>query len=133
MSDTYRPRAAGARLSAQSIAFDLDNGSGITVDDVVLKHSQDISIKAARIVYSDATTGTVAGGSVIVGTTLAGDELVALTNYEDAKAVGTATALTLTAAAAHVPAGTAIFVQHSGVDSVQAGFAHVELEYTVLP
>lgn len=133
MSDTYIPRAAGKRVTARSVWFNLDNGNGTTIDDVILRHSQAISIKAARIVYVDATTGTVAAGSAGIGTTVAGVELVAATNYENTKAVGTTTAMTLKAAAARVAAGTPIIVRHTGVATTQAGQAVVEIEYEVLP
>ncbi len=133
MSETYIPRGAGQRQIAKSVWFNLDNGSGVTIDDVILRHTQHISIKAARIVYVDATTGTVAAGSAGIGTTVAGVELVAATNYENTKAVGTTTALTLKAAAAFVAAGTPIIVRHTGVAVTQAGQAVVEIEYVVLP
>lgn len=133
MSETYIPRGAGKRATARSVWFNLDNGAGTTIDDVILRHSQAISIKAARVVYVDATTGTVAAGTVGIGTTVAGVELVAATAYENTKAVGTATALTLTAAAARVAAGTPIIVRHTGVAATAAGQAVVEIEYEVLP
>ena len=44
MSETYRPRAAGKRQRAASVWFDLDNGDGVAIDDVILRHSQPISI-----------------------------------------------------------------------------------------
>lgn len=132
MSDTYIPRGAGKRQVARSVWFNLDNGSGTTVDDVILYCSQPVSIKAARIIYVDATTGTVAGGNAKIGTTLGGNELVAATAYEDSKAVGVVTAMTLTSAAAVVAAGTAIFVRHTGVGATQAGQAVVEIEFVVL-
>lgn len=133
MSETYIPRGAGKRATARSVWFNLDNGNGTTIDDVVLRHSQAISIKAARVVYVDATSGTVAGGTVGIGTTVSGVELVAATAYENTKAVGTTTALTLTAAAARVAAGTPIIVRHTGVAATQAGQAVVEIEYEILP
>src|SRR5690242_3977575 len=110
MSDTYIPRGEGKRQVARSVWFNLDNGSGTTIDDVILYCAQPISIKAARIVYVDATAGTVAAGSVAVGTTVGGTELVAATNYENSKTVGSVTALTLTAAAARVAANTMVNV-----------------------
>lgn len=133
MSETYIPRGAGQRQVARSQWFNLDNGAGTTIDDVILRHTQPVSIKAARIVYVDATTGTVAGGSAQIGTTVTGVELVAATNYENTKAVGTTTAMTLKAAAALVPALTPVIVRHTGVAVTQAGQAVVEIEYTVLP
>lgn len=133
MSETYIPRGAGQRNLARSVWFNLDNGSGTTIDDVILRCAQAISIKAARIVYVDATTGTVAAGNAKIGTTVGGAEIVAATAYENTKAVGTATAMTLTAAAAFVAAGTPIIVRHTGVAVTQAGQAVVEIEYVVLP
>jgi hypothetical protein len=117
------------RRTVNSEAFNLDNGAGVTVDRVVLRFPFAITLVAGRIVYEDATTGTVAAGSITIGTTVAGAELVAATNYENAKAVGTVTALAFAATA--VAANTPIIVRHTGVAITQAGFAHVELDYTV--
>jgi hypothetical protein len=132
MSDTYIPRGEGRRQVARSQWFNLDNGAGTTIDDVILRHSQAVSVKAARIVYVDATTGTVAAGTAGIGTTVAGVELVAATAYENTKAVGTTTAMVVKAAGAFVAAGTPIIVRHTGVAITQAGQAVVEIEYTVL-
>jgi hypothetical protein len=132
MSDLLIPRGAARRQVARSKAFNLDNGAAATLDDVILRHSQAIRIEAARIVYSDATSGTVAAGSVAVGSAAGGAQYVAATNYQDAKAVGTQTALTLTSAAERIAAGTPICVRHTGVAATQAGEAYVEIEYVVL-
>jgi len=122
--------ATNARLHfARSQVFDLDNGAGTTIDDVILRPDSAITITSARIVYSDATTGTVAAGSAKVGTTVGGGEIVAATNYENTKAVGTTTAMSIVAGA--VAAGTPITVRHTGVAATQAGKAHVEITYTV--
>jgi hypothetical protein len=132
MSDTYIPRGEGRRQVARSQWFNLDNGAGTTIDDVILRHSQAVSVKAARIVYVDATTGTVAAGTAGIGTTVAGVELVAATAYENTKAVGTTTAMVVKAAGAFVAAGTPIIVRHTGVAITQAGQSVIEIEYTVL-
>jgi len=132
MSDTYIPRGEGRRDIARSVWFNLDNGAGTTIDDVILRHTQAISIKAARITYVDATTGTVAAGTAGIGTTVAGVELVAATAYENTKAVGTSTAMVVKAAGSFVAANTPIIVRHTGVAVTQAGQAVVEIEYTVL-
>jgi len=132
MSDTYIPRGEGKRQVARSVWFNLDNGAGTTIDDVILYCSQPISIRAARIIYVDATTGTVAAGTASIGTTVGGVDLVAATNYENTKAVGVVTPMTLTAAAARVAAGTSIFVRHTGVAVTQAGQAVCEIEFVVL-
>jgi hypothetical protein len=132
MSDTYIPRGAGKRHIAKTVWFNLDNGSGTTVDDVLLYSAQPISIKAARIVYVDATAGTVAAGNAKIGTTVGGAELVAATAYTDSATVGSVTAMTLKAAAALVAANTMVTVRHTGVAATAAGQAYVEIEYEVL-
>lgn len=121
--------AKARRHMAVSQTFNLDNGAGTTIDDVMLRPSTAITIRVARIVYKDATSGTVAAGSITVGTTVAGAEIVAATNYENAKAVGTTTALALVSGA--VAANTPVIVRHTGVAATQAGMAHVEIEYDV--
>lgn len=114
--------------TARSAAFNLDNGAGTTVDDVIARPAHAFFPVAARIIYSDATAGTVAAGTVGIGTTVAGVDLVAATAYENAKAVGTTTALTLATAAKQI-AGTPVIVRHTGVAATQAGFAYVEFDY----
>lgn len=112
---------------AKSMRFDLDIGAGTTADDVVLVPSVAITITAARIVYTDATTGTVAAGNAKIGTTVGGGEIVAATAYENAKTIGTTTAMTIVAGA--VAAGGLVIVRHTGVAATQAGQAYVEIEY----
>jgi len=118
-----------ATLIARSQAFNLDNGAAATIDDVILRHTKPVTLRSARIVYSDATTGTVAAGNAKIGTTVGGAEIVAATAYENTKAVGTVTAMTLVAVA--VPANTPVIVRHTGVAATQAGLAYVEIEYLV--
>jgi len=112
---------------ARSVWFNLDNGAGTTVDDVLMKPARAALIVAARILYVDATTGTVAGGNAKIGTTLGGAEVVAATAYEDSKAVGTSTAMTIVSGV--VAAAGSVFVRHTGVATTQAGQSVVEIEY----
>jgi hypothetical protein len=117
------------RQSQRSVWFNIDNGNGTTIDDVLLKPTSAITIIAARIIYVDATTGTVAAGNAKIGTTLGGAEIVAATAYENSKAVGTSTAMTIVAGA--VAAGGSVFVRHTGIAATAAGQAVIEIEYTV--
>lgn len=110
--------------------FDLDNGAGTTKDDSVLRHSKAIQLLNARIVYTGATTGTVAAGTASIGTTVGGAEIAVATAYENAKAVGVKTAMTLLVT--QVAADTPIFVRHTGVAATQAGEARVEIEFAVM-
>lgn len=112
---------------AKTMRFDLDNGAGTTIDDVVLVPSVAITITGARIVYTDATTGTVAAGNAKIGTTVGGAEIVAATAYENAKTVGTTTAMVIVSGV--VPAAGIVCVRHTGVAATQAGQAYVEIEY----
>lgn len=112
---------------AKSMRFDLDNGAGTTVDDCIFRPAVAVTITAARIVYTDATTGTVAGGNARIGTTVGGSEIVASTAYANASAVGTVTTMTIVSGA--VAANTPVIVRHTGVAATQAGQAYVEIEY----
>lgn len=118
---------AGVRQIARSIEFDLDNGAGTTIDTTVMLPAHALTITAARIVYDDATTGTVAAGNARVGTTVGGSEIVAATAYGNTKTVGSTTAMTIVSGA--VAASTMVVVRHTGVAATQAGKAHVELEW----
>lgn len=123
-------RGPYTRLTAKTTWFNIDNGAATTIDDVLLRHSSPITILSARIVYVDATTGTVAAGNARVGTTVGGSELVASTAYGDTAAVGTETAMTLLIGG-QVAAHVAVFVRHTGVAATAAGQAFVEIEYEV--
>ena len=112
---------------ARSQEFDIDNGAGTTVDDCILRHSKAVIIYSARIVYSNATTGTVAAGTAQIGTTVGGAEIVAATAYGNSQAVGTKTALTLVED--DVAADTPLIVRHTGIAATAAGKAYVEIEY----
>lgn len=114
----------------RSDVFDLDNGAGTTVDSVMGLFTKAIELYNSRTVYTDATTGTVAAGTVKVGTTVGGAEIVAATAYGNAATVGTKTAHTLVVTT--VAANTMITARHTGVASTQAGKAYVEIEYAFM-
>lgn len=113
--------------TVRSEAFNLDNGSGTTIDALLIRQPRPILIVACRIVYEDATAGTVAGGSAQVGTSVDGEQIVAATNYTSSATVGSTTAMTVLNG--FVPAGTPVLVRHTGVATTQAGEAVVECDY----
>jgi hypothetical protein len=115
--------------TAKSVWFNLDNGSGTTIDDVLVVSKRPIRILACRAVEVDATAGTVAAGNWKVGTTVGGAEVVAATAYTNSATVGTATAGTIVSGA--VAADTAVYVRHTGVAATAAGQAFVECDYVV--
>lgn len=132
MSELYIQRGDMRRLVTRTKQFNIDNGAGTTDDDAFLICTQPISIKSAKVLYTNATTGTVAAATIALGTTAGGAELVAATNLENSKAIGTTTALTLTAAAAKVAANTMITARHTGVATTAAGEYTVQVEYVLL-
>lgn len=109
-------------------AFNLDNGAGTTVDEVVIDNGgRSGRIVRAYALYNEATQ-TVAGGNWKIGIVAGGATLVAATAYEDSKAVGDITegAILL---GGYVPAGEEIFVRHTGVGATQTGTANICIEY----
>lgn len=115
----------------RSMTFDIDNGSGTTRDDV-MQFKGAVTIVAARIVYVGTTSGTVAGASVSLGTTLGGVDIVAAVNLGNAQPAGTVTDLTvLTAADVNkIAADGKLFIRHTGIASTAAGEYIVEVDYT---
>lgn len=127
-SRAYQQRAV--RRVARSALFNIDNGSGVTIDSVILVPGREITIYAARIVYTTETTGTVAAGNAKIGTTVGGAEIVAATAYGNTKTVGQTTAMVLTTASGvQVAAGTPVIARHTGIATTAAGEAYVEIEY----
>ena len=125
---TYISRGNQKYQIAKTQTFNIDNGSGTTVDDVVLYAASDLYLQDAYCVYTEATDTTgAATASVKMGITAGGNELVASTNLSAAKAVGAAVALTL--ARHFVPAGSSVFVRHTGRASTEAGQYYVQVRY----
>jgi hypothetical protein len=129
-SSTYILRNGGDRRRVvKSRLFNIDNGSGTVLDDAILQVPEALTLHSAKVLYTTETTGTVAAATVSVGTTLTGVDVVAATALENAKAVGTTTALTLAKTA--IPANTTLFVEHTGVATTAAGEYYVVIEYSV--
>jgi hypothetical protein len=114
-------------FAARSQVFNIDNGGGTTIDDVIMQISRALTLTSAKIVYVEEVTGTVAAGSVQLATTVGGDDIALAQNYENGKAIGAVTPLTLAATA--LAANQALHVRHIGVAATQAGKAYVEVEF----
>jgi len=127
---TYVLRGEQRRRIARSRLFDIDNGAGVTVDDVVLRHSQAVQLLTARIVYATEDAGTVAGANIRIGTTVAGTQIAGSTAYVNGSAVGGATAVPLVQR--EIPANTPVIVRHTGIAATVPGEAYVEIEYVVV-
>jgi hypothetical protein len=121
--DAVRTQIAMTRI------FDIDNGAATTVDDAFLIHPYPITIISAKVLYTTATTGTVAAALIQLGTAVDGEQIVAETALANTKAVGTTTSLTIVSGA--VAANTMVTARHTGIAATAAGEYRVVVEYRV--
>lgn len=113
--------------TVRSQYFNLDNGSGTTVDEPLFRTgAQGGRLVRVYALYGEVTQ-TVAGGNFKLGVAAGGATLVAATAYEDSKAVGTSTSATILVD--RIPANTTVFVRHTGVASTQTGTATIVVEW----
>ena len=113
--------------TVRSQFFNLDNGSGATVDEPLFQTGpRGGRLVRVYAVYGEATQ-TVAGGNFKLGVTAGGATLVAATAYEDSKSVGNVTSATI--AVDRIPANTTVFVRHTGVAVTQTGTASIVVEW----
>lgn len=112
--------------------FNIDNGSGTTIDDVFYC-AHDTHIDSVYPVYTEATdTSGVASANYKIGTAAGGAQIVAATALEVLKSVGDAgTAATLVAD--RVAAGGTLFIRHTGIAATEAGQYKLRIEYHVEP
>ena len=110
--------------------FNIDNGAGTTVDQIILVPSVPITIRAARVVYTEATdTAGAENANVKIGTTVGGEDIVATTALQVSKAIGSVTNLTIADGA--IAANELVAVRHTGVAATEVGQYFVQIEYTV--
>lgn len=120
------------RRHMMSKEFDIDVGAGTTVDDLMLHTTVGITPIAAQVVYTEQTdSGDASGATIQLGTTKGGSNIVAATNLENAKAVGSKTALTLGSGVDDVPANGNVWARLTGIAATQVGKFKVDLEYVV--
>lgn len=120
-------------LTVRSQIFNVDNGAGTTIDEVLLSNlPSDIEIVSIQAVYQEATdTAGAASANFKLGTTVGGAEIVAATALEVSKAIGSVTATTL--AVSRIAAGGILSVRHTGVASTEVGQYHVQVVYMLKP
>lgn len=110
--------------------INIDNGSGTTVDYLMLVTDRPITITNAWIFYTEATdTAGAASATVQIGTSVAGAQIVAATNLAVSKAIGARTALTLVAR--KIAAEGMLIVRHTGIAATEAGKYKVVVAYTI--
>lgn len=129
MANTYLSRGNDRSKFAVTENINIDNGAGTTADYLLLVPDKDIIVESARIIYTAATdTAGVASANVKIGTTVGGAEVVAATALAVSKAVGSYTALVLTAAT-RVPANGMLIVRHTGIAITEGGEYKVQVRY----
>jgi len=136
MSDAKFPYVARGNQRYQpfrSVTFNIDNGSGTTVDDVIFSDlPSDAYIVEVNAVYVEATdTAGAASANFSLGTTAGGVDVVAATALAASKAVGSAT--TSTIVAPRIAAGNALFARHTGIAATEAGQYYLQVLVLLQP
>ena len=130
MPTTYINRGRNKRNFLVSKEFNIDNGSGATDDDLLVYFPDRVTLHSAKVVYTEASdSGDASSANVKLGTAAGGNQIVAATDLENAKAVSSTTSLTL--AMTRLVAATVVWVRHTGVATTQVGKYKVVLEYEV--
>ena len=129
---TYVLRGKQGHQIVKSQTFDIDNGSGTTVDEVLLANlPYAIQLVRVQAVYTVATdTAGAASANFKLGVTAGGNTLVGATALEVSKAAGSATVATITLDT--MAAAAALFVRHTGIAATEAGSYYVEVVYRVV-
>lgn len=116
----------------KSVTFNIDNGAGTTIDDVLLNVPYDCYITDVRAVYTEATdTAGAASANFKLGVSAGGATLVAATALTAAKAIGGTTVAAITLD--YLPANTTLWVRHTGVASTEVGQYYVQVSYIPKP
>lgn len=129
---TYIARGNQRVNTVHSVTFNIDNGAGTTIDDVLLNVPYDAYITDVRAVYTEATDTTgAASANFKLGIAAGGATLVAATALTAAKAIGGTTVATI--AIDYLPANTTLWVRHTGVASTEVGQYYVQVSYISKP
>ena len=136
MSDVKFPYVGRGNQRYQafrSVTFNIDNGAGTTVDDVIFSDlPSDAYVVEVNAVYVEATdTAGAASANFKLGTAAGGAQIVAATALEVSKAVGSATTTTL--AAQRIAAGSALFARHTGIAATEGGQYYIQVLVLLQP
>ena len=117
----------------RSVTFNVDNGSGTTIDDVLFADLDfDAYVVHVRAVYLEATdTAGADSANFALGTSAGGTGVVAATAIEVLQSVGDVTEATVVAGL--VAAGGSLFVRHTGIASTEAGQYYVQVGVLAKP
>lgn len=129
---TYILRGKQGDHIVKTQTFNIDNGAGTTIDDVLLANLPwDIELLSVEAVYAEATdTAGAASANFKLGIAVAGATIVGATALEAAKAVGDVT--TGTILISRLIAGQTLFVRHTGVATTEVGTYYVQVRYRIV-
>jgi hypothetical protein len=115
------------RAFARSQVINIDNGSGTTIDEVLLNSGPTgIRLLRAYALYNEATQ-TVAAGNFKLGVAVGGATLVAATAYTNDQAIGVKTEGVVLVDV--VAPNTTLWVRHTGIAATATGTAFICVEY----
>lgn len=118
----------------RSVTFNIDNGSGTTVDDVIFADlDKDVHVVHVRPVYVEATDTSGAGSATYsLGSTAGGVDVVAAVALEVLKSVGDAGTAGVIASS-RVAAGGTLFARHTGIAATDAGQYYLQVGVISVP
>lgn len=129
----YVARGAQKYNVAKTQTFNIDNGAGATIDDILLANlPKDIQIISVQAVYTEATDTTgAASANFKLGVAVAGDTIVAATALTAAKSIGGTTSATVLVD--RVAAGANLYARHTGVATTEVGQYFIQVVYQFAP
>jgi hypothetical protein len=118
---------------ARSETFNIDNGGGTTIDDVLFANlPTDAKLVSVQAVYVEATaTAGAASANFTLGITAGGATIVGSTALAVSTAVGGVTAGTILIDT--IAAGSTLFCRHTGVATTVAGQYYLQVVYMLKP
>jgi len=127
----YVNRGRNKNQQVISQEFNIDNGAGTTVDEMVAYFPTAVTIQGVYAVYTEATDSSMGAATLKVGTAAGGVQVVAAYTHLESQAIGTAKTMTLVES--KFVGGTKLWVRHTGIAATQVGKYHVIVEYSVDP
>lgn len=115
-----------------SLTFNIDNGAGTTIDDVIFNLPYDCYIQDVRAIYTEATdTSGAASANFKLGISAGDNTRVAATALAPSKAIGATTVATVVLD--YVPANTTLWVRHTGVAATEVGQYYIQVSIIAKP
>ena len=126
----YIGRGNQRKVIVYSKEYNVDNGAGVTDDDVVCNLPYEARVVSVRAIYTEATPGSGADSANFkIGVSAGDGSIVAATALQNSKSIGATT--TATVASELLPANTTLWTRHTGVAVTVAG--KYRLQIVLLP